>query len=103
MIIYGENKTVDQILKEVEKDALFYARSGGGMTLSGGEPLMHADIALPLLRRPVIAASRPPLKRAAVSRGIPSRKPLRTSTMSCSTSNRWTAKSTAKASASATS
>ena len=38
MIIYGENKTVDQILKEVEKDALFYARSGGGMTLSGGEP-----------------------------------------------------------------
>ena len=93
MIIYGENKTVDQILKEVEKDALFYARSGGGMTLSGGEPLMHADIALPL----------PPLKRAAVSRGIPSRKPLRTSTMSCSTSNRWTAKSTAKASASATS
>ena len=50
MIIYGENKTVDQILKEVEKDALFYARSGGGMTLSGGEPLMHADIALPLLR-----------------------------------------------------
>ena len=51
MIIYGENKTVDQILKEVEKDAIFYARSGGGMTLSGGEPLMHADIALPLLRR----------------------------------------------------
>ena len=35
MIIYGENKTVDQILKEVEKDALFYARSGGGMTLGG--------------------------------------------------------------------
>ena len=34
----------------MEKDALFYARSGGGMTLSGGEPLMHADIALPLLR-----------------------------------------------------
>ena len=50
MIIYGEDKTVDQILKEVEKDAMFYARSGGGMTLSGGEPLMHASIALPLLR-----------------------------------------------------
>lgn len=50
MVIYGENKTVDQILKEVEKDALFYARSGDGMTLSGGEPLVHADIVLPLLR-----------------------------------------------------
>lgn len=50
MIIYGEKMTVDEILKQVEKDSIFYARSGGGMTLSGGEPLMHADIAIPLLR-----------------------------------------------------
>ena len=36
-----------QVLERMlEKDGL----SGGGMTLSGGEPLMHADIALPLLR-----------------------------------------------------
>ena len=103
MIIYGENKTVDQILKEVEKDALFYARSGGGMTLSGGEPLMHADIALPLLRE----ARHRRIKTAIETCGcIPwdtLKEALRTSTMFCSTSNRWTAKSTAKASASATS
>ena len=49
MIIYGENKTVDQILKEVEKDALFYARSGGGLTLSGGEPLQQGDFCLSIL------------------------------------------------------
>ena len=49
MIIYGENKTVDQILKEVEKDALFYARSGGGLTRSGGEPLQQGDFCLSIL------------------------------------------------------
>ena len=50
MIIYGEEKTVDQVLKEIEKDSMFYARSGGGMTLSGGEPLLHSEFAIPLLR-----------------------------------------------------
>lgn len=50
LIVYGENKTVDEVLKTVEQDAIFYARSGGGMTLSGGEPLMHKDFALALLR-----------------------------------------------------
>ena len=34
----------------VEQDAMFYSRSSGGMTLSGGEPLMQGDFALALLR-----------------------------------------------------
>ena len=48
--IYGEKKTVDEVLKVIEEDAPFYARSGGGMTLSGGEPFLQADFALALLR-----------------------------------------------------
>jgi pyruvate formate lyase activating enzyme len=46
----GVEKTVRQILDEVERDSVFYARSGGGMTLSGGEPLMQSRFALALLR-----------------------------------------------------
>lgn len=47
---YGEQKTAGEVVDEVEKDSIFYARSGGGMTLSGGEPLMQADFALAILR-----------------------------------------------------
>jgi pyruvate formate lyase activating enzyme len=47
---HGAEKTVRQVLDEVEKDSVFYARSGGGMTLSGGEPLMQSRFALALLR-----------------------------------------------------
>lgn len=38
------------MLVEVEKDRLFYENSGGGMTLSGGEPLAQPEFALALLR-----------------------------------------------------
>ena len=50
MIIYGSEKSVDDVLRVVEQDAAFYIRSGGGMTLSGGEPLMQIDFAAALLR-----------------------------------------------------
>lgn len=48
--VYGEERRVADILAEVEKDDVFYARSGGGLTLSGGEPLARPDFALALLR-----------------------------------------------------
>lgn len=34
--------TVAEVMKELEKDSLFYEESGGGITFSGGEPLMQA-------------------------------------------------------------
>jgi pyruvate formate lyase activating enzyme len=34
--------TVAEVLKELEKDNLFYDESGGGITFSGGEPLVQA-------------------------------------------------------------
>ncbi len=48
--IYGSVKTVDEVMTVVQQDAPFYARSGGGMTLSGGEPFMQGRFALALLR-----------------------------------------------------
>jgi len=46
----GKKKTVAQVLEVVEQDMPFYRTSGGGITLSGGEPLMQPDFALALLR-----------------------------------------------------
>lgn len=46
---YGYQVTVDQALGRVEEDEAFYARSGGGVTLSGGEPLFQPEFAIALL------------------------------------------------------
>lgn len=45
----GRTMTVDAVLAEVWKDRAFYAHSGGGMTLSGGEPLLQPDFSEALL------------------------------------------------------
>lgn len=50
LIAYGQRKTVDEVLRQVEQDSIFYARSGGGLTLSGGEPLAQPEFTLALLR-----------------------------------------------------
>lgn len=48
--IYGEGRTISEILDVCRQDELFYNRSGGGLTLGGGEPLFQAEAALALLR-----------------------------------------------------
>lgn len=47
---YGEEMTVDAVMAEVMKDAPFYENSGGGMTVSGGEPFFQAAFTLRLLQ-----------------------------------------------------
>ena len=47
--IAGKTWTVDRLLEEIEKDVLFYDESGGGVTLSGGEPLVQPAFAASLL------------------------------------------------------
>ncbi len=41
--VVGHWMTVDEVLAEVEKDRVFYDESGGGVTFSGGEPLMQPE------------------------------------------------------------
>lgn len=48
--VIGEEKSVSEVLEEVEKDDAFYSESGGGLTVSGGEPLMQSDFLYELLR-----------------------------------------------------
>ena len=39
----GEEKTVDEVFARIEKDRHYYDASGGGVTFSGGECLLHTE------------------------------------------------------------
>ena len=43
--------SVQEVLSAVETETVFHSRSGGGLTLSGGEPLKQAEFAIELLRQ----------------------------------------------------
>lgn len=47
---YGTEMTVDEVVKEICKDEVFYFHSGGGVTISGGEVLMQVDFVQEILR-----------------------------------------------------
>ncbi|MBE6729993.1 MAG: glycyl-radical enzyme activating protein [Ruminococcaceae bacterium] len=49
--ICGKIVSADEVLKEVLKDEIFYENSGGGITLSGGEPFFQFDFALEVLKK----------------------------------------------------
>jgi pyruvate formate lyase activating enzyme len=48
--VYGETMTVEQVIGKVEEDSAFYSRSGGGLTISGGEPMHQAEFAVAILK-----------------------------------------------------
>lgn len=45
----GHKVTVDDVIRQIETDTAFYDQSGGGVTLSGGEPLMQPEFLIELL------------------------------------------------------
>ena len=49
--IMGREATVGEVMTDVLKDKIFYDRSGGGITLSGGEPSYQPEFSLELLER----------------------------------------------------
>jgi len=49
--IIGHQMTVSEIMDEVEQDIIFYDQSGGGVTFSGGEPLMQPEFLLAVLNQ----------------------------------------------------
>lgn len=51
LTVCGEQKEAEDIISTVLRDRMFYEESGGGMTLSGGEPLAQFDFSLELLKR----------------------------------------------------
>jgi pyruvate formate lyase activating enzyme len=47
--VVGRKMTVQQVIAEIERDAVFYEQSGGGVTFTGGEPLAQPRFLLDLL------------------------------------------------------
>lgn len=50
LVKFGDRITVEEVIREVEKDRLLLETSGGGVTLSGGEPVAQSQFASELLR-----------------------------------------------------
>jgi pyruvate formate lyase activating enzyme len=48
--LVGSDWTADRIIRMLERDAVFYRASGGGVTFSGGEPFARMDLLLRLAR-----------------------------------------------------
>ncbi len=48
--VVGDSVTVDEVMKEVNSDSVFYKNSGGGVTVSGGEPLQQSAFVVELLK-----------------------------------------------------
>ncbi|MDJ0815894.1 MAG: glycyl-radical enzyme activating protein [Desulfobacterales bacterium] len=47
--LIGKTMTVESVMAEITKDVLFYDQSAGGVTISGGEPLMQPTFLTALL------------------------------------------------------
>jgi pyruvate formate lyase activating enzyme len=45
----GKVMSVDEIIGIIEKERIFFEQSGGGVTFSGGEPLLHSELLIKLL------------------------------------------------------
>jgi pyruvate formate lyase activating enzyme len=43
LVRYGSSMTLAEVWEAVRRDKMFYDESGGGVTASGGEPLLRAD------------------------------------------------------------
>lgn len=51
MFFYGSEKTIDEVFRDVMKDAGFYRDCEGGVTASGGECMLQAEFVAELFRR----------------------------------------------------
>ena len=51
LVLVGEVKTVDDVVEEILRDKAFYETSSGGVTISGGEPLLQRDFTYEILER----------------------------------------------------
>lgn len=51
LVISGKVMSSDEVVTEILRDRAFYANTGGGVTISGGEPLLQKQFTLEILRK----------------------------------------------------
>lgn len=51
LVLYGKRMSVDEVFDVVRRDEMFYESSGGGVTVSGGEPLLQPAFVSALLQK----------------------------------------------------
>ena len=66
MEMVGKEESVENIMQTIRQETLIMDTSGGGVTFSGGEPLMHPDLLLELL----IQCGRENIHRAVDTAGL---------------------------------
>jgi len=49
-ITIGKEYTISELMRHIKKDLVFFEESGGGVTFSGGEPLLQYDFVMDLLK-----------------------------------------------------
>lgn len=49
--LFGRYYTVEEMFQYLQRDAAFYAASGGGVTIGGGEATWHPNFVLPLMKK----------------------------------------------------
>ena len=47
----GTTRPIDELMRRIERESAYYSKSGGGVTVSGGEPLCQPDAVMELLKR----------------------------------------------------
>lgn len=50
LVWVGKKMSVDQVMNQVLRDKIYYKNSGGGVTISGGEPTSQPDFVLEVLK-----------------------------------------------------
>lgn len=61
IVLYGEQMNPDEVFDAVNRDKMFYLASGGGVTISGGEPLLQPQFVCELFEK---------CRRAGIHTGI---------------------------------
>jgi pyruvate formate lyase activating enzyme len=50
-VTYGSFMTADEVVRQIVKDEIFFFHSGGGVTISGGEPLSQPEFTADILKK----------------------------------------------------
>ncbi len=51
LVLYGKPMNADEVFDAVKRDNIFYQASGGGVTISGGEPLLQPEFVVDLFKK----------------------------------------------------